>query len=186
MLLEINLDGSRTEYFEMQPTEEKLLSLLRTLFVEHYREIVFGPLLQGAVFEIAFREPPRFAYLDGYLTCGPEESWHFHLCVGPHQGTKARPTPPELAAWRRCARAAFFRDSTAEGRPSTFGLRLWNGRAEQMITILFPNHWLNEARTKFVKSPDWSRLDLWMRLRAEYAQVPAEPRPTDTELPITH
>jgi hypothetical protein len=186
VLLEVNLDGSRTEYFDMEPTEEGLLALFRTLFLEHYREIVFGPLLQGAVFEITFREAPRFAYLDGYLTCGPEDSWHFHLCLGAHQGTQARPTPPELAAWRRCARAAFFRDSRPEGPPSSWGLRLWNGRDEQMITILFPNPWLNDARTKLVKTPDWPRLDLWMRLRAEYAHVPAEPPPTGTERPVTH
>ena len=108
------------------------------------------------------------------------ESWHFHLCIGPHQGSAALPTPPALAEWRRCARAAFFQNRDRAGRPSAWGLRLWNGRDEQMLTVFLPNPWIDPARGRYVDTPDWSRLDLWMDLRARHAgrarRAPARPR----------
>ncbi|WP_394827765.1 hypothetical protein [Pendulispora albinea] len=190
--LEKNLDGTTTEYFDLEATEEALSALLRTLFDEHWDRIDFGPCMQGAVFELRFATKPRISYLDGYLTIGEEPDpgqsrWHFHLCVGPHRGTKNRPTPPELAAWRRCSRAAFYRDTDPSGRPSSWGLRFWNGRGEQMMTVFFPNPWLNERRTKFVKTPDWSKLELWMTLRERFAGVPADERPDPEAMrPVIH
>lgn len=187
-LAETNLDGTTTEYFDFPATEESLTALLRELFDAHWDKIDFGPCLQGAVFELRFATKPRIGYLDGYFTIGEagEGHWHFHLCVGAHKGTKARPTPPELAAWRQCARAAFYCDSDATGRPGSWGLRLWNGRSEQMMTVFFPNPWLNEERTKRVKVPDWNRLALWSDLRARYAGVPADPPPAIEARPRMH
>ncbi|KYG04147.1 hypothetical protein BE21_48250 [Sorangium cellulosum] len=178
---ERNLDGTTTEYFDVPKAEETYRELVRALFEDHWDAIDFGPCLQGAVFELRFASKPRVGYLDGYFTIGPDEpgAWHFHLCVGAHKGTKARPTAPELARWRQCARAAFYRDLDASGRPRSWGLRLWNGRNEQMMTVFFPNPWLNPERTKPVKEPDWSRLALWMDLRARFAGVPPEPAPVD-------
>jgi hypothetical protein len=186
--IEDNPDGTRTEYFDVEPGEERLLALLRELFEEHWGEIVFGPCLQGAVFELRFPEKPRVSVLDGYVTIGPEGpgTWHFHLCIGPHRGTESRPTPPALAAWRRCRRAAFYRDLDAAGRCGSWGLRLWNGRGEQMITVFFPNPWLDPERQRYVETPDWSRLDMWMGLRDRHAGVPAEPAPTDAGPPRMH
>lgn len=183
-----NLDGTSTECFGIDPTEERLLALLRELFEDAWNDIVFGPCLQGAVFELRFSDRPKVDYLDGYLTIGPKDphSWHFHLCVGPTTGTKTLPTPPELAQWRRCARAAFFRDRDARGRPNSWGFRMWNGRGEQMLTVFFPNPWLDPERRRFVSHPDWTRLDLWMRLRERYAGIPVEPLPSDATPPITH
>jgi hypothetical protein len=112
--------------------------------------------------------------------------WHFHLCTGAHKGTRARPTPPELAEWRRCARAAFYRDSDPSGRPSSWGLRMWNGRGEQMITVFFPNPWLDDARQKPVREPRWSKLDLWMDLRRRFTGVPADPVPESAPRPSMH
>ena len=183
-----NPDGSHTEYSEIEPAEEPLLALLRELFEGSWKEIIFGHCVQGAVFELRFFEQPRVDYLDGYLTVGPKApgSWHFHLCTGPTKGSKTRPTPPELADWRRCSRAAFFRDSDAEGHWGSWGFRMWNGKGEQMITVFFPNPWLDPEHQRYVKTPDWRRLDLWMRLRERYAGVPAEPAPTDTTPPRMH
>jgi hypothetical protein len=177
-----NPDGSKTDYFEIEPSEERLLALLRELFESCWKEIIFGPCLQGAVFELRFSEQPRVDYLDGYVTIGPTapKSWHFHLCIGPTKGSKTRLTPSELAEWRRCSRAAFFRDSDTAGRWGSWGFRMWNGKGEQMITIFFPNPWLDPEQLHYVKTADWSRLDLWMRLRERYAGVPAEPPPSDT------
>jgi hypothetical protein len=179
-----NLDGTTTEYFDFSATEETLDALVRALFEDNWNQIDFGPCIQGAVFELRFATKPRVSYLDGYFTVGEEGEgkWHFHLCTGEHHGTKAHPTPAELGAWRRCARVAFYRDSDASGRTSSWGLRMWNGRDEQMMTVFFPNPWLNELRTKRVKEPDWSRLSLWMDLRARFASIPPDPLP-DAQAP---
>jgi len=63
---------------------------------------------------------------------------------------------------------------------------MWNGRAEQMLTVFFPNPWIDPAAQRYVDEPDWSRLELWMRLRERFAGVPAEAPPHDAERPVTH
>lgn len=183
-----NLDGTRTELFGMTCSEATLLALLREVFEEHWDQVIFGPCIEGAVFEGRFAGKPRVSLLDGYVTVQVEgrESWHFHLCIGLHRGTASLPTPPALAEWRRCAGAAFFRNRDRAGRPSAWGFRMWNGRGEQMLTIFFPNPWLDAERSGYVETPDWSRLEPWMRLRERYAGVPAEPPPALAERPETH
>jgi hypothetical protein len=183
-----NLDGTRTEFFEVDVGEAPLLALLKEVFEEHWDRVIFGPCIEGAVFEGRFPARPRVSLLDGYVTVevGGSESWHFHLCIGPHRGTPTLPTPPELARWRRCARATFFRNHDRAGRASAWGVRMWNGREEQMLTIFFPNPWLDPARQRYVDTPDWSRLELWMRMRERYAGVPVEAPPENAEPPRTH
>jgi hypothetical protein len=184
----VNLDGSRTEYFAVACTEATLLALLRDLFELHWAEVIFGPCIEGAVFEGRFSARPRISVLDGYVTVQVEgsESWHFHLCIGPHRGSPGLPIPPALAEWRRCARAAFFRSRDRAGRPSAWGFRMWNGHDEQMLTVFFPNPWIEPARGRYVDIPDWSRLRLWMDLRARHAGIPAEPAPADSSPPRAH
>ena len=186
--VEAHLDGTRTEYFEIEPAEAALLTLLREVFEEHWREVIFGPCIEGAVFEGRFASKPTVTLLDGYVTVQVKdaESWHFHLCIGPHQGSTALPTPPELAAWRRCARAAFFRGADRQGRHASWGFRMWNGQGEQMITVFFPNPWLSADGTRYVTTPEWARLDLWMALRQRHAGLPAEPPPVAAKPPRTH
>ena len=183
-----NLDGTRTEFFELEPTEATLLALLKEIFEQHWDRVIFGPCIEGAVFEGRFTARPDVSLLDGYVTVelGGQDSWHFHLCIGPHRGTRSLPTPPELARWRRCARAAFFRNRDRAGQLCAWGFRMWNGRGEQMLTIFFPNPWLDPDRRHYVDTPDWSRLEVWTRLRERYAGVPAEPPPEHAERPITH
>src|SRR5438552_2515158 len=65
---EQNLDGTTTEYFEVEPRPSTLLAVLRGMFARHWRELVFGPCIQGAVFEGRFVAPPRLSTLDGYVT----------------------------------------------------------------------------------------------------------------------
>jgi hypothetical protein len=132
------------------------------VFTEHWAQVTVGPLIQGAAFEIRFTAPPKVTMLDGYLTVdtGP---WHFHLCVNDHTGTKS----PELARIRRVARAAFYRGFGGSCVPSTWGVRLWNGRGEQMISLMFPNpHYDEEFR--HLKEPRWEKTRLWEDLRARY------------------
>ncbi len=183
-----NLDGSSTEYFAVPCDEATLLRLLRETFEEHWAEVIFGPCIEGAVFEGRFSAKPRVTLLDGYVTVetGGSDSWHFHLCIGPHRGTPSVPTPPALAAWRRCGRAAFFVNRDRAGQRSAWGLRMWNGRGEQMLTVFFPNPWLDPERRRYVDTPDWSRLRAWMTLRERFAAVAAEAPPSDAERPRTH
>ena len=124
---------------------------------------VSGPVIEGAAYEIRFPTAPKVSMLDGYLTVdtGP---WHFHLCVNDHRGA---PTP-EQARTRRVARAAFFRTDGGTCVPGAWGLRLWNGRDEQMVTVYFPNPWLDDDAER-VRTPRWERTALWEDLRRRYA-----------------
>jgi hypothetical protein len=183
-----NLDGTRTELWSVECAESTLLAILREVFEEHWDQVIFGPCIEGAVFEGRFAARPRVSLLDGYVTVelGAGESWHFHLCIGPHQGTPSLPTPPDLARWRRCARAGFFENRDREDRPSAWGFRMWNGRDEQMLTIFFPSPWLDPECRRHVATPEWSRLALWMRMRERYTGVPAAPPPIDAARPQSH
>ena len=162
-----NLDGSTTEYSDIPLTPGRLEQLLRELFVEHWREIVFGPCIQGAVFEIRLTEPPRkIAMFDGYLTVDTG-AWHLHLCIDEHKDAPS----PEIIRQRQTSRAAFFQESRADSCVrGTWGLRLWNGLGEQMLTVFFPNPYLTDDQ-RFQKEPDWNRLALWKQLRQKYAET---------------
>jgi len=167
-----NPDGTRTEFFEISPDQERLEPLLRELFSEHWKGLTFGPCVPGAVFEIRLQEPPkRVTVNDGYLTMdtGP---WHLHLCIGPTQGNPANPTPPEAARMRRVSRAAFFHDIRPKKADTSesWGFRLWNGDDDQMITFFFPNPYRGEDQ-KCLKEPDWSRLQLWNTMTDKYLKV---------------
>src|SRR3954451_24687086 len=96
-------DGQVLELFDLPAEEDVLLRLFRLLFEEQPGEFIFGPCIQGAVFEIRMEQPAQLSVLDGYLTVD-FGTWHFHLCIGPH---KAR--TPELARHRQVKRAALFR-----------------------------------------------------------------------------
>ncbi len=186
--IDANLDGTRTEYFAVECSEAVLLALLRDLFEKHWPHATFGPCIEGAVFEGRFRSKPTVSLLDGYVTVqvDGDEGWHFHLCIGPNRGSAGLPTPPALALRRRCSRAAFFRVLDRAGRAGSWGLRLWNGAGEQMLTVFLPNPWIDPVTQRYVREPDWSRLDLWMRLRERFAGVPAEPPPVHAQRPVTH
>jgi hypothetical protein len=154
-----------------------LLSLCYDLFISGWQEVVFGPCIQGAVFELQTNaEPSQFSYLDGYLTVGLEpRPSHMHLCIGPHRGLKNE-TPSELARVRQCARAAFSRTLSDGGAPHSCSIQLWNGNGEQMITFFLPSPFLDMAREKRLREPEWSHLTLWNTLRARYLGE-LEPQP---------
>ncbi len=152
------------EVYPLDTSEEALFRVLKDIFEDHWEDIVFGTLIQGAVFEIrAPNAPTRISLLDGYLTVD-FGSWHFHLCIGEHKGSPQRPVDPALAAHRRTGRAELYRILDDDGAPTSWGLRLFNGKGEQQLTIFLPNPFLGEDGT-MLKTPDWSRLALWDRLR---------------------
>ena len=78
-------DGATVEIFPLPTGEGSLEELLRDLFEQHWDKITFGPLIQGAAWEIrAPHAPTQIGVLDGYLTVAFGIS-HFHLCIGPHK-----------------------------------------------------------------------------------------------------
>ena len=156
-------DGSLTEYSDVSVAGDTVERLLLEVFGEHWAAISAGPIIDGAAYEIRFTAPPKLSMLDGYLTVDPGP-WHFHLCVNDHGGAAT----PELARVRRVARAAFFHTDGGSCVPGAWGLRLWNGRGEQMITVYFPNPWLDDDLER-VREPRWERTALWEDLRARYA-----------------
>jgi hypothetical protein len=161
--VERDADGAVTEYDDVAVDGDHVQRLLTEIFTEHWRHVFAGTVIEGAAYEIRFTAPPAVSMLDGYLTVdlGP---WHFHLCVNDHQGA---PTP-ERARRRRVARAAFFRTDGGSCVPGSWGLRLWNGHGEQMITVFFPNPWLDDTDER-VREPRWEKTALWEDLRARYA-----------------
>lgn len=165
----VDEDGARVDVFPLPCDEASLTALLRDLFEAHWDEIVFGPIIQGAAWEIRAPLAPTYVgVLDGYLTVAFGAS-HFHLCVGPTKGPRHDPTPPALARRRQTARAELYRRPDRSGAPTSWGLRLFNGEGEQQMTILLPNPFLSPDRDKVRKTPDWSRLALWDELRARWA-----------------
>jgi hypothetical protein len=156
-------DGTLTRYHDVPVDGDTVERLVREVFERHWATISAGPIVEGAAWEIRFTEPPRLSMLDGYLTVDTG-AWHFHLCVNDHRGAAT----PELARVRRVARAAFFRTEGGSCVPGTWGLRLWNGRGEQMITIYFPNPWLDDDLRR-LREPRWDRTAGWDDLRARYA-----------------
>ncbi len=161
------------EVFPLPVDERTLLSVLRDIFENHWREIRFGVLIQGSVFEIRPSGPPRIGLLDGYATVDLGAS-HFHICIGEHHGEPGKPVPPELARHRRCRRAELYR-VLYEGAPVTWGVRMFNGADEQQLTVMLPNPFLDDDQQPLA-IPDWSRLACWDDLRATYLGLAPDPR----------
>jgi hypothetical protein len=174
----IDPDGATVEIFPLPTDEASLEALLRELFEHHWQVITFGPLIQGAAWEIrAPHAPTTVGMLDGYLTVAFGAS-HFHICIGPTYGPRHAPTPPALARHRQTSRAELYRRLDRAGAPASWGLRLFNGAGEQQLTILLPNPFLSADGEKILREPDWSRLALWDELRARWAGWPG-PDPLD-------
>ncbi|MCY4593346.1 MAG: hypothetical protein OXC19_00935 [Bryobacterales bacterium] len=156
-------DGSATCHTYFEPTEEVMRELVRDLFVGNWERIVVGPCVEGAVFEVRFQEEPDLRISDGYLTVDLG-AWHFHLCIGRHEGSPAA----ELREKRPVARISLWErrsQETVHGR--SWGVRMWNGYGDQMTTVFLPSPWLTDEM-QFLERPDWSRLDLYYRLREKY------------------
>jgi hypothetical protein len=174
----VDPDGATVEVFPLPTDEASLLELMRDLFANHWQEITFGPIVQGAAWEMRATEAPeKINMFDGYLTVTFGVP-HFHICIGEHKGPHNNRVSPALAHHRRTGRAELYRRLTREGTPVSWGVRLFNGKDEQQITILLPNPFLDPETDKILKVPDWSHLALWDRLRARWLGL-AEPDPFD-------
>ena len=161
------------EVFPLPTDESTLLSVFRDVFGNHWREIRFGVLVQGAVFEVRASGPPRISRLDGYVTVDLGTS-HFHICIGEHHGDPGQPVSTELARHRRCHRAELYR-VLHEDAPVAWGLRMFNGQDEQQLTVMLPNPFLDDDQLP-ITSPDWDRLACWDELRTTYLALAPDPR----------
>lgn len=169
--IEHHPDGAVTYHTYFEPHEGTMRNLVDDLFGNHWKGIVVGPCVEGAVFDVRFTERPEIRILDGYLTVDLG-TWHFHLCIGKHGGSSS----PELCKNRRVARISLWeRHGDGCGHGRSWGLRMWNGYGEQMTTVFLPNPWLTDTM-EFREKPDWNRLCLYYRLRKKYL---GEPIPTD-------
>ncbi len=165
----------RLEVWDLDASQEALQRLLADLFENHWRKITFGPLIQGAAWEIRAESAPRsITMLDGYLTVD-FGNWHFHLCIGQHKGSRQHPVDPRLARHRRTSRAELYRQINCDGAPNYWALRLFNGADEQQITVILPSPFLSDEM-RYLKTPDFSRLELWDYLRSEYLGLGPDPR----------
>lgn len=161
------------EVFSLPVDEPTLLAVLRDLFENHWREIRFGVLIQGAVFEIRASGRPHIGMLDGYVTIDLGSS-HFHICIGEHHGDPDHPITAELARHRRCHRAELYR-VLHEDAPVAWGLRMFNGADEQQLTVMLANPFLDDAQQPLT-IPDWDRLACWDELREAYLGLAPDPR----------
>jgi hypothetical protein len=93
------------------PTDSASLEgLLRDPFENHWGEITFGPIMQGAAWEMrADRGPTYVGVLDGYLTIAFGVP-HFHISIGETKGPRSRPTS------RAAVRASLPTFATTEAR----------------------------------------------------------------------
>lgn len=163
-------DGGRTEHVWSLPVHETFLeTFLRDLFENHYEGLTFGPIIQGAAYELRVPGPARsVTMMDGYMTVHWGKGGHFHLCLGANYGSKTNPNPPELIAQRRPGRAELYRSLDKEGYPNSWGFRMFNGAGEQQITVFFPNPFLTDD-DQLAKDTDFSRLELWDYVLKRYA-----------------
>ncbi|WP_430333418.1 DUF7676 family protein [Rhodococcus sp. ACT016] len=154
--------GGREQRWPIPADEDSLLQLIHLLFDEYWDDIWFGILMEGAAWEVAApNAPKRISTYDGYATIDFGR-WHFHLCIGEHKDSG-----PELGRIRRCSRAELYRSLGADGTPHSWGVRMFNGRDEQMMTAMLPNPFL--TKTQQIRDElDFSQLALWDRLREMY------------------
>jgi hypothetical protein len=160
-------DGNRQEIYSLPVEVDYLEELLRYIFTEHWRSIVFGPIIEGGAYE--FRcpcEPRSITLFDGYLTVHFGGT-HFHICIGENIGSASCPTPPALKKSRRTSRAEIVRGFDENGCPIIWQLRLFNGDDTPQLNIFFPNPFLTDE-DGIADQPDWSRLNVWDDIATRY------------------
>ncbi|MDH2390923.1 hypothetical protein QCN29_19430 [Streptomyces sp. HNM0663] len=166
----VETPGGGVEHVWALPADEStLLDLITAVFTDHWQHIHFGPIIEGAAWEVgAPNAPTGITVNDGYATVD-FGAWHFHLCIGEHTASGA-----EMGRIRRCSRAELYRTVGADGAPVSWGLRLFNGRDEQMMTVLLPNPFLSD-RQSILDAPDFGRLAAWDELRERFLSLPPDP-----------
>ena len=163
-------NGRATDIFPLPANEEFLFELLQHLFSQYWQQIVFGPMIDGAAYEMRCTQgPSKIDLSSGYLSVFFGVP-HFHLCIGNISDN----VDDELNR-RKTHRAEFFRDRDTTGAPVSWGLRLFTGAGEQQLTVLFPNPFVTDD-DKIRDKPAWDRLAIWDQLQMRYLGRPADPK----------
>ncbi len=160
-------NGNRQEIYTLPVETVFLEELLGYIFENHWRSIVFGPIIEGGAYEFRCpREPRSITSFDGYLTVHFGGT-HFHICIGENMGSASSPTPPALKRSRRTSRAEIVRSFDQNGSPIIWQLRLFNGDGTPQLNIFFPNPFLTDE-DGIADTPDWSRLAVWDDIAMRY------------------
>jgi len=160
-------NGNRQEIYSLPVDSDFLEELLRYIFENHWRSIVFGPIIEGGAYEFRCPNEPRSITLfDGYLTVHFGGT-HFHICIGENMGSESSPTPAALKKSRRTSRAEIVRGFDDNGSPIIWQLRLFNGDGTPQLNIFFPNPFLTDE-DGIADTPDWSRLTVWDDIATRY------------------
>ncbi|MFC3230745.1 hypothetical protein ACFOGJ_26090 [Marinibaculum pumilum] len=163
------LGTGRLDIFPIPAEETVLLKAFEEIFRNHWSEIHFGYLVQGAAFEAKAPGPPqRIGVMKGYLTVD-FGAWHFHVCIGAYKDKD-----PELSRIRPTARAELYRTLKADDTPGSWGLRLFNGRGEHQFQVFLPHPFLSPDQ-QIEAEPSWERLALWDKLRARLLGLAPDP-----------
>jgi hypothetical protein len=161
-------NGKIEDVWTLPKDEEFLCALFTDLFGNHHDGLCWGPMLTGAAYELkAPGKPKSITRDDGFLTVHWGDKGHFHLCIGAISVPADRPNAAEMIAHRRPGRVEFFRSLDRDGYPYSWGLRMFNGKDEPQITILFPNPYVTKD-DEVTNDPDWTRIALWEALLPRY------------------
>ena len=135
-----NGDGLATEDRWPAPLDQDWLErFLTDIFETHWQGLCFGPILEGAAYELhPPGKPEKITVRDGYLTVFYGRLGHFHLCIGRNEGA-VQQGGEALVARRRPGKAEFFRSLDPEGHPRSWGFRMENGAGEPALHLVFPN-----------------------------------------------
>ena len=74
----------------------------------------------------------------------------------------------------RCSRSELYRGTGPDGTPATWGLRMFNGRDEQLMTVMLPNLLLTDIQG-ILDPPGYDRLAAWDSLRATCLGLESDP-----------
>ena len=163
---------------------------------EEWEHLHIGPLIQGAAWEIRPPRKPRIKtrfVVRGRLRRLRHRGLRGLVLSHLHRGTRfvvrgrlrerrrnwqsgGRRPPGRSCLVVRCR----LNRRLSNGKPGDWGLRLFNGGGEEQITFMLPNPFLTDEQ-RIMREPDWSRLDLWDRLRQKYLGL--EPDPLDRTSP---
>ncbi|WP_082900245.1 DUF7676 family protein [Rhodococcus phenolicus] len=163
-------DGGREQCRPLPTDQDSLLSLVRVLFEDYWNEMWFRLLIEGSALEVAAPNAPRkIGMYDGYVTVDFGR-WHFHVCIGEHTASG-----PGLGRIRRCARAEMYRRIGKDDTAVSWGLRLFNDRDEQVLTVMLPTPFLTNTQ-ELTDEPIWAHLEAWDRIRADFPGLAPDPR----------
>ena len=150
-----------------------LQGFLTYVFETYWDQIIYGPLIDGAAYELTCpNAPTKIDLHDGYLTVafgGP----HFHLCIDDCYGNPAKPAPEAYRARRKPSKAQIVRQLDGDGAPMSWFFEMRNGADEPMITIFFASPFVGGGDV-IEPVPRWERLAMWRDISARYLGRPPE------------